>query len=94
VYHPFSQGKAIPADARERLDSFTVSGDEFGRMVIDKELEYSRFIYNGGHGNCIIRVHSHKINRATGHSEANIKMNAITTDSKLLLIKVYIRSMK
>ena len=45
VYRPFSQGKAIPVDARERLDSFSVSGDEFGRMVIDKELEYSRFIY-------------------------------------------------
>ena len=45
VYHPFSQGNAIPANARERLNSFTVSGDEFGQMVIDNELEYSRFIY-------------------------------------------------
>ena len=45
VYHPFSQGKAIPSDARSRLDSFRVSGDEFARMVIDEELEYSRFIY-------------------------------------------------
>jgi hypothetical protein len=45
VYRPFSQGKAIPGDARERLDSFRVSGDEFSRMVVDKELEHSRFIY-------------------------------------------------
>lgn len=45
VYRPFSKGNAIPDDARERLDSFRVSGDEFAHMVIDKELEYSRFIY-------------------------------------------------
>ena len=34
----------IPSNARQHLDSFHVSADEFSRMVIDTEFEHSRFI--------------------------------------------------
>jgi hypothetical protein len=45
VYHPFANRLPIPNEARQYLDTFHVSADEFCHMVVEKELPHSRFIY-------------------------------------------------
>lgn len=49
VYRRFVNGDPIPEDARRQLAKYTVSSDEFARLVIEPELEKGRFIslHNG-----------------------------------------------
>jgi hypothetical protein len=45
VYRPFADKLTIPENAKRRLAEFTVTEDEIVHLVVEKELEHSRYIY-------------------------------------------------
>ena len=45
VYVPFRDNKPIPMDARQKLEEFQLTSDDFYRLVTARELPKARFIY-------------------------------------------------